>query len=802
MELIWNSFQTKIVAYLKELRYFNQLSDEQLATIDWYKQQLDCVVYCDHDDRFFVMDGHNKTHLGLTTDRADVSYGRPFEVEQLSGQKVIDFVCSDTHCLALTKLGKVFAWGGNSYGQLGDGTLKSSRVPICVVEADVRQIACAKYNSLAVTTKGKTLFWGLNSAAKKGPSMECRRKPTLLESLKPYRVTQIATGLDHFLVLTDGGRAFTWGSNHQRQLGVVGCPRSRLLTPAEIVMPGGKKTRFQWIACAFRQNVLITKEGRVLSTNIGRGVFDTINVPNFTPQKLYVLNSCTQPESDDCWYVVTSAADDVLVWFAQKATQQPAGAQEEEETVRYRFDASDGISLAQAVKLKCEGYGPLPLVSVVANEVPVDLPDNKEAKDTNEGEEAARKRKASKKHRGPLLVKTLPKKLESKYLHLNDRKTADLMFIFPKQKRFFYAHHAVIVSALNKKAVMFLFGERVADGQAFIVDFYGAPYEVVYRFVRYLYKWDVKLLLLEREYMLELAWLAHEFELNVLLAKLASKLYLEFLKDKPLPDLDANLDVSREELILADLRSWLTKVVKNSKRSRVGHNEKTFAVALYKAYQLWFSKGGKLRSPRPVKFPPQHPLKRACSKTGVHWYASWNFEWEVQFVSNNAHPVWVYNDPDKGKHWAPMFVDGSGKPVWLNMASPWGIQLCMPEVVESDGYLQPRHPVKNLIPKCYFDFNHKLTTRDGNIPKKSAANVIYFVTPPTQPPSVSVPGISWGMPVDLDNIEHSTYLLLRNNPVGPENVRARNPAEAERLRALGGNQFPMGMLFSNDVHLS
>jgi alpha-tubulin suppressor-like RCC1 family protein len=50
----------------------------------------------------------------------------------LNGKIIVKVSSSNSHTLALDCNGKVYAWGKNQYGQLGDGTITSSNLPIKV----------------------------------------------------------------------------------------------------------------------------------------------------------------------------------------------------------------------------------------------------------------------------------------------------------------------------------------------------------------------------------------------------------------------------------------------------------------------------------------------------------------------------------------------------------------------------------------------------------------------------------------------------------------------------------------------
>jgi alpha-tubulin suppressor-like RCC1 family protein len=69
----------------------------------------------------------------------------------------------ETHAISLKGDGTVWAWGGNSNGQLGDGTTTARWTPVQVNTLTSAQGITAGYqDSLASTTLGVTWAWGDN----------------------------------------------------------------------------------------------------------------------------------------------------------------------------------------------------------------------------------------------------------------------------------------------------------------------------------------------------------------------------------------------------------------------------------------------------------------------------------------------------------------------------------------------------------------------------------------------------------------------------------------------------------------
>ncbi len=56
----------------------------------------------------------------------------PEKVKLPTGRKVTAVAAGELHSLAVTSTGAVLAWGGNNFGQLGDGSYEGSDVPVHV----------------------------------------------------------------------------------------------------------------------------------------------------------------------------------------------------------------------------------------------------------------------------------------------------------------------------------------------------------------------------------------------------------------------------------------------------------------------------------------------------------------------------------------------------------------------------------------------------------------------------------------------------------------------------------------------
>ena len=77
------------------------------------------------------------------------------------------------HTIALKDNGTVWAWGSNSYGQLGDGTTTNKTTPVPVSDlTGVTAIAGGGYHTIALKEDGTVWAWGGNSSGQLGDGPE------------------------------------------------------------------------------------------------------------------------------------------------------------------------------------------------------------------------------------------------------------------------------------------------------------------------------------------------------------------------------------------------------------------------------------------------------------------------------------------------------------------------------------------------------------------------------------------------------------------------------------------------------
>jgi len=122
------------------------------------------------------------------------------------------------HSLALRADGTTWAWGDNTYGQLGDGTTASRSTRVWVPGLwGATAVATGQEHSLALVG-GTVWTWGFNYRGQLGDGTTTDRKsPAQVPGLAG--VVGLAGGSFHSAALRDDGTVWTWGDNAYAQLG-------------------------------------------------------------------------------------------------------------------------------------------------------------------------------------------------------------------------------------------------------------------------------------------------------------------------------------------------------------------------------------------------------------------------------------------------------------------------------------------------------------------------------------------------------------------------------------------------------
>ncbi len=146
----------------------------------------------------------------------------------LSGKTLTGISAGAAHGCALADNGKVYCWGYNNYGQLGNGTTTQSTVPVAVDTSgvlagkNVTDVSAGGYH-VCVVAGGAVYCWGYNAFGQLGNGTTTNSSVpvavTTTGVLSGKTIVAVAAGYSHTCVRDSDGKAYCWGHGTLGELG-------------------------------------------------------------------------------------------------------------------------------------------------------------------------------------------------------------------------------------------------------------------------------------------------------------------------------------------------------------------------------------------------------------------------------------------------------------------------------------------------------------------------------------------------------------------------------------------------------
>ena len=162
------------------------------------------------------------------------------------------------HSCATKSNGSLWCWGSNAAGQLGDGTLTNATSPVLVSGlSTVRSFAAGISHTCAVDADGRAACWGSAESGKVGDGLDSvRPTPVKVSGTTPF--TSLSAGGWHTCGRTSSGTTSCWGWNAKGQLG-DGTTTDKA-SPA-LVGAGGSTTQFTKVSGGLYHTCALTSAG-------------------------------------------------------------------------------------------------------------------------------------------------------------------------------------------------------------------------------------------------------------------------------------------------------------------------------------------------------------------------------------------------------------------------------------------------------------------------------------------------------------------------------------------------------------
>ncbi|KAF4042694.1 Regulator of chromosome condensation (RCC1) repeat [Phytophthora infestans] len=231
--------------------------------------------------RLYVWGSGGTGQLGLGTED-DYAIPQLWENDRVQLESVVSGGC---HSAGINSIGRLFLWGSNDRGQLGNTTEHKfisapTESAVCVPrESKAKLVACGWWSTLAVMSshcggsqEDRVFSWGSNDHHQLGRDQSSKvtggKASAQIVHLPPrLQVASIACGWKHSLLATTEGDVYSWGSGRHGQLG-LGAEALKSEAPKRIETLKG--TAIINVFCGWEHSVFRSSDGDIYTCGNNR----------------------------------------------------------------------------------------------------------------------------------------------------------------------------------------------------------------------------------------------------------------------------------------------------------------------------------------------------------------------------------------------------------------------------------------------------------------------------------------------------------------------------------------------------
>lgn len=266
------------------------------------------------DGRVFAWGNDQSGQLGQGSEPFQT---RPGRIAGLGPAQSV--AAGSAHSLALHADGSVWGWGSNSEGQLGDGSLLGhTSTPVRAAGlAGVTEICGGGAYSLALRADGSVWAWGANHNGELGRGDDDERStvPTRVPGLPA--AARIACGDSHALALARDGSVFAWGSNLEGELGSGGTGKRAL--PARVPGLGSAVA----VAAGMQFSSVLTADGAVWEWGVASPYAEPRGAPRTRPVRTEGLGPVSALVGAVGSFQIVAVGIDGASWWRWTASEAP-----------------------------------------------------------------------------------------------------------------------------------------------------------------------------------------------------------------------------------------------------------------------------------------------------------------------------------------------------------------------------------------------------------------------------------------------------------------------------------------------
>ncbi len=151
------------------------------------------------------------------------SSSTPVAITLPGGVQATSIAAGEYDSFAVGSNGRVYAWGDNSLAELGDGSTNGSTTPVAVslpAGLTFHGLAAGEYSTFAIGSNGKLYAWGYNDKGQLGDGNETTpTSPVTVSLAAGVTPATVAAGYHHAVVVSTTGALYSFGGNEYGQLG-------------------------------------------------------------------------------------------------------------------------------------------------------------------------------------------------------------------------------------------------------------------------------------------------------------------------------------------------------------------------------------------------------------------------------------------------------------------------------------------------------------------------------------------------------------------------------------------------------